>query len=337
MKDHGLPVHDHDHDHDPPRARHRRVAELVFPVLAAVTTAIAPLVVRGRLPEPVAGHWDLRGVPDGSVPFAADLLLLFLLTVLIGFGPLAVVARNPMPRTMARLHVALTGVCAASFGGLRLMTLAANLDAPTWQQAGTLANTWLWVTLVALVVAGALGWWAAGDRPDRRPDTLPITDVEVRTGEAVIWSGSSTSRIGPIVVLAVLVPTALLTLVVHQPAARVSLIVTGVTLLLAASMLSRVRVTVGPAGLTARLGALGWPRAHVPIDEVAAVGVERVEPMTYGGWGWRVVPGATAIVVRRGPGLRIERTNGRALVVAVDGAAEAAGVLEAHRLAATAP
>jgi hypothetical protein len=88
---------------------------------------------------------------------------------------------------------------------------------------------------------------------------------------------------------------------------------------------------VGPAGVTARLGWFGWPRVHVPIADVGEVRIEQVVPYEYGGWGWRLVPGVSAIIVRRGPGLRIARRTGRTLVVTIDDAGRAAGVLEAHR------
>jgi hypothetical protein len=43
-----------------------------------------------------------------------------------------------------------------------------------------------------------------------------------------------------------------------------------------------------------------------------------------------MVPGARAVVVRSGEGLRLIRHDGRAFVVTVDDAAIAAGVLLAH-------
>jgi hypothetical protein len=100
---------------------------------------------------------------------------------------------------------------------------------------------------------------------------------------------------------------------------------------LACALFGRVRVLVGRDGLTAGLGWFGWPRLRVPLEQVADVAVERVEPMRSGGWGLRLVAGTTAVVIRRGEGIRMTRTTGRTLVVTVDGAAQGAAVLLAYR------
>jgi hypothetical protein len=50
----------------------------------------------------------------------------------------------------------------------------------------------------------------------------------------------------------------------------------------------------------------------------------------FGGWGWRVGRGGrVGVVTRKGEGLLVERTGGRSIVVTVDGAAGAAGLLNA--------
>jgi hypothetical protein len=60
----------------------------------------------------------------------------------------------------------------------------------------------------------------------------------------------------------------------------------------------------------------------------------RVDPMTWGGWGYRWVPTrhATAAVVRRVPGLRLDRTDGRVFVVTVDDADRAAGLVNDYNI-----
>ena len=92
----------------------------------------------------------------------------------------------------------------------------------------------------------------------------------------------------------------------------------------------RIRVSVGPQGLVARTGPFGLVRFAAPLEEIAGVHAEVVDPLAYGGWGLRVLPGIRGLVVRRGPGLRVERRDAATLVVTVDDAAAAAGVLEAH-------
>jgi hypothetical protein len=110
-------------------------------------------------------------------------------------------------------------------------------------------------------------------------------------------------------------------------------IVIGLTLLLVGVLVwwfTSITVAAGPAGLRVRFGPLGWPVVRVPLGMVERVTVEDVEPLDYGGWGYRALPGVRAVVIRRGVGLRVERTGRPDLVVTVDDAATAAGVLAAH-------
>lgn len=317
----------------PSRSTGRRAAEVAAPAAATIVAIVAPLLVLGRLPDPVAAHWSAAGRPDGSLPLVADVVLLALVTAVVALGPL-VAARGDVPRDLARVLVGVAGGGGVFLAGLRVASLQANLDAPTWDAASPLPGTTVAVTLVAALVVGAVGAWAAGDRPARIPELRAPADVEVRPGEPVVWSGTATSRVGTQVAAAALGLLALGALLVPA-AARIPVLVLLVVSAVAAATLGQVRVTIGPAGLTARLGGIGLPRVHVPITDVEAVRVEDVVPSAYGGWGYRLVPGATALVVRRGPGVRVERRSRRALVVTVDGAAEAAGVLLAHLDAAT--
>lgn len=89
-------------------------------------------------------------------------------------------------------------------------------------------------------------------------------------------------------------------------------------------------VTVDREGLTVR-SVLRWPRYRVPLDEVVRADVTHVSPLRdFGGWGWRVGrDGRVGVVLRRGEALQVTRTARRSIVVTVDGAATAAGVLNA--------
>ena len=55
--------------------------------------------------------------------------------------------------------------------------------------------------------------------------------------------------------------------------------------------------------------------------------VEQVNPMAYGGWGYRLRPGVRAVVTRGGEALRLVRTGKADLVLTVDDAATGAGVI----------
>lgn len=77
---------------------------------------------------------------------------------------------------------------------------------------------------------------------------------------------------------------------------------------------------------------LGWPNTFITARQIGEAQVAEVHPFQeFGGWGYRVsLGGAVGIVLRKGPGLRIEYGDSSVLVVTVDeGAADAAAALNA--------
>lgn len=307
----------------------RRLAEVAIPAVATGTAVVAPLLLADRLPDPVASHWGVSGGPDGSLPFTVDLVVLAVATALVAFGPL-LAARLPMPRAQARILVAAAGGGAGLLGALRVGSLRANLDVSSWEAAGALGAGTIALTFAVAVVAAAVGWAAAGDRPDLRPTTSPASAVPVDPGETVVWTGGASGRVGVWVPVVLLAAAALGVVVLPAEAWPITLIVLPIAALVVAAV-TEARVTVGPRGVTVALGLLGWPRLRVPVEAISDVEVEDVTPLSYGGWGLRVAPGATAVVVRRGEGLRITRRDGRrTFVVTVDDAPVAAGVLLAN-------
>jgi hypothetical protein len=309
----------------PPRSLPPR--ELVVPVLALLAAVVLPLFAWQRLPDPVAIHWGLDGRPDGSAPLVVDAVLLVVFTALVTLLPLLAVGRGD--RRTARTMLALSHGMGAFFALLRWRTLELNLDAAVWTEAGSLSLLHLlWMTLLAAPFA-LLGWWLGGRHPDL-PSAVrePVRHVLPADGQ-LVWVGHEAwtvaRRLGPALIATGGVITAL----------RVAseMIVIGSTLMLVGVLLwwfTSITVAAGPAGLKVRFGPLGWPVIRVPLAAVERVTVEDVEPLAYGGWGYRVMPGVRAVVIRRGVGLRVTRTGQPDLVVTIDDAASAAGVLAAH-------
>lgn len=91
--------------------------------------------------------------------------------------------------------------------------------------------------------------------------------------------------------------------------------------------LATIRVVAGPRGLSVGFGPWGWPARNIGIERLRAVGVEEINPMKYGGWGYRVRPDATRIIVSRGPALVVELDNGQSFGVTMPDAGVAAKVL----------
>ena len=72
-----------------------------------------------------------------------------------------------------------------------------------------------------------------------------------------------------------------------------------------------------------------WPWWSIPIHEVAAAELVTVDPARWFGWGLRVGAGVQALIVRRGPALRLVRTRGPDIIVSVDDAPTGVALINA--------
>lgn len=313
---------------EPTTPRHRAsAAERAVPLAAIAATVLLPLSYLGSLPDPVAIHWGIDGRPDGHGPLWLDVTLIAALTALVSL--LSLWGAGRADRRPARLLVGIGHASAALFVGLRWVTLQANAGADDWTRAGDVTGTTVSLVSAVAMLVGLGGWVLARNRPEHVRATRAVVATPMAPGETAAWFGDQSWGIGTAVSMLALVGAAATAVLVPPPGRGVTI---GSLVLVAVALatFTRIRVAIGPHGLTVRFGILGVPRQHVALTDIEAVEVEDVEPLAYGGWGYRVVPGARAIVIRRGPGLRIRRRGRADLLVTVDDADVAAGVLAAH-------
>lgn len=315
------------------------VVALVLPAVLVLVAVCVQLAVRPSLPDPIAIHWGAAGEPDGFGPFWVAPTV----TTVLGFGlPLlfAVPASGSLrrgdggtiPRALGAaalaesvfLCVLLTWTVVMQAG------LADARDAP-----GIIAP--LLVSVLAAALAAAAGWFLQ-PRPTRRtlasergtpPPRLPTT-------ERTVWLRSvRMERSGVFVlaaVFALLVFLIVLLSSLPDAAGGVGILV-GVTVLMAGvtASMSVFRVRIDGAGLAVD-SAVGWPRVRIPLDDIRSVeAVPHVSPMgEFGGWGMRwALGGGSGVVLRSGPGIRVQRRSGRVFTVTVDDAESGAALLQA--------
>ncbi len=102
-------------------------------------------------------------------------------------------------------------------------------------------------------------------------------------------------------------------------------------------LLSSLEMRVESERVVVAFGPFGWPRRTVALADVREVAAGQIEPMEWGGWGYRWNPAAraTAAVIRRGPGIVLGLEDGRRFAVTVDdtyaGAVAIGEALEAKR------
>lgn len=288
--------------------------------LGAFTFAAIPyLIAWHRLPDPLASHWGPAGQADGSMPRWAGLLSTAALVVIVGFGLSILLARhvegrrNPSPESLG-----LTSFVSALAVGLAWVTVYLNLDATSWEQAKGLS--W-WMVLAVVIIA--LGGGLAGYRVGRRNFAAPLVPVtrapvtEIQPGEIVAWVGSASS---PGQLLAI-VPGIVALVLVPAPFQWI-----GIMLIVLGSLLSRVVIRIGANGLTVLLGGF-LPVKSIPVKRIDVAAADHIDPSRWGGWGYRLIADASAVVIRAGDGIVVNLTNGRRFAVTVDDAATGAGLL----------
>jgi hypothetical protein len=100
--------------------------------------------------------------------------------------------------------------------------------------------------------------------------------------------------------------------------------------------MSSLGVRVTEDTLTVAYRPFGWPRRIIDLVEVEDASAVLVDPMQWGGWGYRWNPRAhaTAAVIRKGPGIALEFKDGRRYVVTVDDAVNGAKLTSAALIGA---
>lgn len=269
----------------------------------------------GNLPDPVASHWGVGGDPDGSMP-----------RLVVGALPVLLVGLGLLTTSLFRVEGRPTAEAMAMVGlmgglGITLMAILVSLNsgAITWQDAGTFN----WLHLLGVLGGAALGGvsgYAIGIRWYPRPETPDHHGgpaIAVAPGESVFWIGQCSVR-WPWLVLG--------------PSSLLFLLMPGwwklqaVLFVVLAFLFARVYVKVSGDGLEVRLGG-GVRVRRIPLDRVKSAQAIDLEPSGWGGWGYRVVPSGSAVVLRRGDAIQVNTLNDRRFAVTVDDAATGAALL----------
>jgi hypothetical protein len=221
---------------------------------------------------------------------------------------------------------------------------ALNRGAATWAEARALSP---WQGLATLIVPAALALAAHRALRRRWPDRGKSgvrSQLTLAPGERVYWSDTAKNPwilgIGLLFALSVLgVPLPFFSGSDPDSNRWVQGLIHALAAV-ACEAAARVTVQVDSRGLTVSYGYLGWLRQRIALARIASAHAVTIRPLAHGGWGYRGVPlllRRATVVVRGGPGLRLELVNGRRFSVTVDhpesGAALINGLLQREQSA----
>ena len=151
--------------------------------------------------------------------------------------------------------------------------------------------------------------------------TQPIRPGSVLTGRTTNWPAV-------VVGVALLVPLLAMSLPDRsgylRPAFLIPAGLATLAVVVSLGMVSSLRTTAGPQGLTVHFGVLGWPRFRYRIGDIRSVQVVRVSTAQLV-YVWTPSSGLT-LALRGGEAVRLHLANGRRVTVGVD---------DAHAVAAT--
>lgn len=325
-----------------------RVQRLVVGVLlpaAFLGLWIVPvLLFAGDLPDPIAIHFGTSGAADGSAPLWVHVLTMGVFVVV---SSLILVWAAWRPSSSLGVEAALATFIGALFSIVSAQVILSNRDLDSWRDATIGGSGVVWGAVVGSLAAGLAV--AGMVRHAARLDTGETTPaVPVAPGERVAWIGRSSSwQFGAGAVFLVFLGTVLTLTLSASRAAGIAVLFAGLAMVCFMS----VTVTVSDAGVRVRAGALRWPGVTLPLAEIeAARHVEDFNPMRDGarlssaegargtrflnlggvGWGYRGslrLFGAAAWVLGRGPALELDLVDGKRFIVTVDGAEQAAALV----------
>ena len=311
---------------------------LVAIVSAGVAiTALIPLLCWAHLPEPMATHWSLTGVPNGKMSRLTALA--------IPVATLVVPTVLSWPRTGRALTQP-----AALLGGIAFLSclvasasassLLANWDRAAWRDAH-LSPVWLLPAAAASgLVALGIFWVARRSLGASGEAAATLEPLALGPDERVFWANGASNGW-------LFVTTGALVLAAAVQFARAAIgmgcLLLGVAVV--SELFTRIRVTVNGRFLTIRYGHLGWLRQRIGLNRIVSATSVELLPMAHGGWGYRgslTLFRRAAVVVRRGAALRLELAENRRFCVTVDDAETAAKLLSGllrreGRLGAMAP
>lgn len=308
--------------------------ELTRRYLAAGSVMIMPAIFvvawlqwHDNLPDILPTHWDAGGTPDGFTDtLSYTIILASVLALATIIGLFASMSRR-WPAGTERFWLAAAGSVQGMATALWVVSAIVTINHGDPETAPL--GPWLF-----LVIA-AIAWGAvpallhpSSPAPRTRVDD-PVIDPDV---PAEPWSETVSS--GIMVGLAVLTTGIGIAFAVSfvlggdgwMLFTGVMLVISGVPI----AMIAMYRISIDESGFRVSSVLLGIAFKKLRLDQIEKASAGEIVPAEWGGWGWRFTPGRSALVMKRGPGIKVRDTSGKEFAANLPSGHEAATVLNAY-------
>lgn len=310
--------------------------EMTRRTLAAATLLIPVLVVivswrgwRDHLPVELASHWSGAGPADGAMAAGSLFSLSLAMTGVPAVAGVALAFWNRISvRTMR--------------GGFFLLGMFGGMGATSWllsagltMQVGDPYEVVLGLWAIPSFASAGYGFipFLISPKPQ-----LEATDVQSRfefePSETGAWSQTITGSIfawvagGLIILGGVLYGPAVAS--GHVSDSLFGMSTMTVAILIVASFI-RLRVTADWRGLRVVSAVFRIPLKRIRLDKIDVIEAAELQPVEWGGWGYRITAGRSALILRKGPGLIVTTTNQKQFAITLDDPGTPAALLATLR------
>lgn len=309
----------------------RNVAAAAVSWIPLVVVVVSWLAWREVLPSEVASRFGSQGEVTSTLPT----LLLVGIAALVCFVAAAVssasvnrdLETNELRRTLLVAGV-LSGLAAAVW----LIIAGIAVVAP----AGSAPVMGGWGLLAPLAGVFGLMPYLISAKDSPRPINPALPEMTLTSSQAGVWietinvplfawiSGAATA--GTVALLLVVPPNgwgfeSVLTFAVL------------IVILLLSLSLARLRVLIDNRGVRIASAILFFPWKVIPLAEIMEARVDALQPEQWGGWGFRVMPGRSGLILSGGTGLTVRTTRGKEFSVSLRNPQTPAALLNAMRAA----
>lgn len=294
------------------RARDVIAAVTLWVPLAVVVTTW--LLWREELPTELPRQWDSDGV---SSTWPTGFAIVLFAVVCFGSALIASFALRQGAAAGRRKTFLWSGFAAGLACGSWLMVAGSIITSGT----STEPHVGAWpLLLMALMGYGLIPFLIAHRRVNAEAEQHPV-EVVLAPTETGAWITTVTVPLFAMVSLAMLAgAVTILIYTAREDVAGADILSAVVLLVLAVPMLAfaRLRISVDWRGLKVVTWILGIPLKTIPLSAIESVRTDALEAVQWGGWGYRFMPGRSAIILRTGPGVVVNLTNGKQFALSLN-------------------